>query len=846
MGIFATKRKRYVDTQVSRVIDDEQLPTPLKTAMFESIYDPNGDITTSVKNASLLGPGRNFEKMYRHAKTPGKYVYGLPDVRLLSTEQATSAARTVINEQVEPGKDIAFEYIHYRPLNNHHKAWKHLHEELDYDRDTNEIKGLTPAFDNEQEKEGRYLTKIVAVHRGDSNFTLPSTGGTLETNDKVDPQSMGTWGREAVRRSAYAPRSGLLQEYDTIQDVDPAQFEGGANPFVYNYRIGPTETESVELHYTWEAKDITYDDDGNITNIDRQVHEDMTVVDLSEYFQADPEDHPKANDYSEQEIYQAKYSYRTAEGETVVKFWDYTPGDGTYPELDEIYEPLPSSEREPGTYFPFAVFRSNQEDRTTENAPGFESTKELLNYINIDFAELGASMHDTEGNDNNIKDIRQAVMMMAVPLDSQDQIDMEYLFSYFKNVYSQVKDEYPDSDRTSVDELLGRTGGARKASYALEFSDADFNMVISFDKIKRSFKTSKNGEDLGPVGTFSSHIENLDGSEYIPVDEGDKDKTIIPRRRIIRKQVIVSAENGTSPGLIEEIIIDNAVFKTVVKELRKKDLTVEGGVDDERLLIPVDYNIAKEMPYLRREILYFRSLHFVFNSYIEQKIKWYQTGLFKAVLIIVAIAVSWFMGDWSGQFAQAVAGTVGAAAITAAAFVILKFTITFILKTLILDYIFKFVVETVGTEISFWLALAVLVAGGKRVAERLAEGSTAISKSVLNYVKVATSLYNGINSTIASDMENLQVEHGAFAEEAKEKLEELEEMHEVLASPIDLNPLYFVRRMQPLTLIGEPTEAYFERTAHSGNVGVRSLETITNYVNNALRLPPTPDFGALS
>lgn len=823
MGLFGGNKKRFVDTQVLRVVEDEYLPTPLKTAMFESIIDKDGDIGVSLKNAALHGPGRGFEKMYRYAER-GDYYYGLPNARLLSSDDATEAARTVIETQLEPDTEVDIEYVHYRPVNKHHKAWEHLSQSLGYNPSTNEIEGLTPVYANDKEKEGRYLTKIVAVHNG-------------SPEDRIDPQSLGTWGRGSARHAAYTPAYIGGEGFQTIGEVNPAEESGAADPHGYYYRVGPNEVESAEIYYRWKEKDITYHEDGSIKSIDRTLRESSIVVDLSDVD-------------IEAEVYQAKYSYwyepnrrellRGDKARTIEKYWSYVPGTGTYPELDAVFAIQTPLTRTPGTYFPFAIFRSDHEDKTiygSEN-PGFQSTRKLLEYINIDFAELGQAMHDKENE--GIDDVRQAVMMMAIPLNSQHEIEMEYLFEYFRSISNQLLEKDPDANKKSVEELLGRTGGAKETSYALEISDSDFNLIISFDNIKRRLVTLDT--DLGPVGTITNEVaENEDGLVF---DSEDKATQQIPKTRTLRKQLIEVSDS--KPGLIEEIVIENPVFKTTVKRLRKKDLIVEGGVDDERLLIPIDKEIAKEISYFDREILYLRSLHFVLNSYVEQKEKWYESGIFKVIMVIVSIAIAWFSGGWGAKIALALASTT--AVVTAVAFVLLKFIVTFFLAGMVFEYAFKFVVETIGMDAAFWLAVVATAMGGYKAFSNIAQGTEAMSKTVMNYLKAAAGLHSGISSNIAEEMENLKLEHEAYVKKQEEKLEELEELKQELISPVDIDPLYFVRRKEPFVLFGEPASAYYERTIHSGNVGIQAIDEIHNYVEHALTLPRssinTPQFGA--
>jgi len=43
--------------------------------------------------------------------------------------------------------------------------------------------------------------------------------------------------------------------------------------------------------------------------------------------------------------------------------------------------------------------------------------------------------------------------------------------------------------------------------------------------------------------------------------------------------------------------------------------------------------------------------------------------------------------------------------------------------------------------------------------------------------------------------------------------------------------------LSPFSLFGESPDAYYERTVHAGNVGIYSIDAVTNYCDIALTLP---------
>ena len=99
------------------------------------------------------------------------------------------------------------------------------------------------------------------------------------------------------------------------------------------------------------------------------------------------------------------------------------------------------------------------------------------------------------------------------------------------------------------------------------------------------------------------------------------------------------------------------ITDTLYEEIRvtnlKSQYRVSGGYwttmdgHNDVLIIPIDRAISKDMGLLKRERLYARSLHIVFNSMVVTKLKWYQTGIFQVIMIIVAVVIAFWDGGYT-------------------------------------------------------------------------------------------------------------------------------------------------------------------------------------------------------
>jgi hypothetical protein len=746
MGIFGSKKKRYVDTAIVRVVEDEHLPDVIHASMNESIFNDR-DFVPTLQQGMLNGKFRNFERMYRFAER-GDYYYGLPNSKVLTSSDGFPAAQAQLESEI--GYPVTFDYIHFRPLNNIHMGWKHLIEQLNYDHDTNIIADL-------EQSEGwpAYLEKMVAVH-------------TTESGLEPEPSSIGNWwtstqAGETPLRPAQASALGLQAQIATEE-----------------VRIGEAEIESVEIHYAWYNE---------TTGTHQQA---LTVLDLTSYD-------------TDQEFYQARYRYTTPDTVEHIGYWLYDPANGTNTELNNTY--AMQDYVAPGTYFPFVIFRSEDINRTApqfHSTEQYTSTKALLKVVGMDFQELGDAIHENP----DIGDIRQAVLMMGVRITTTNEVEIEYLYRYFKALEARLP---PPNAAVNSPTVWGNFLNATpQQSYAIEISDADYRMKISVDEIRIKLRAGS----IGVVGTLENSLTAIYNTPESPTPNLGLG---FRKSRFIRKQITES--------VYEEIEVVNPQMRYEIF----RDKGVSGGVDDDRFIIPLDYNITKDMQAIDVEKLYYRSLHFVFNSLITQKVKWYQTGLFKAVLIIIAIVITFYTWGETWELIVAAVELGTAAAYLAATYAIAVEIVT----QVAIQWTLSEIAQAIGAD---W-ALVIAAVAYTAATRDFKGGTNWLSQALAeNMLTIANGLVTGARDTIAKAFSEYSSEVQEFNLMADAKWEELEDVEKLLDSGIDLDPFLFVGK-EPLVIAGETPEVYYSRTVHSGNIGVESLNFIQNYVGISLRLP---------
>ena len=502
----------------------------------------------------------------------------------------------------------------------------------------------------------------------------------------------------------------------------------------------------------------------------------------------------------DRECFQAKYRY-TVGGTARTGYFTYEYGSGAYPILDAIHENTPSTK---GAFMPVVAFRQNSVNRTGSAYQGtaaYNSSEKLLKLLDMSYQDLGDAINANPDAD----DLEQVVMMFAVPSSSSNQAEIEYLYKFFNWLYLQSPD---------------------KRSNAIRFRDADFDSVLSYTGLKRK-------RTAGTIGDVDTHThQRVQETRYRTVlrrvlvssGYGEPDEYAYISESEPYTVETLKYQHQVYAGLYDEITVDNLQMRYNIYG----DKGITANVGSEKLLIPIDTTIAKTLRFDRKEELYLRSLHFVMNSRVTVKVKWYQTGVFQIVMLIVAVAIT---------IVTAGAGSPIGVAMTAGAYATVA---VLVIQQLVMQYIFALVItkgiqivaDELGFDATIILAVSAFIAAGYGVYNEAAWVDYAIA--------AANGLVSASANVVTDQLAEYQTESQEFALMADTKLKELEELDNLLNSYDLLDPRSFTG-MVPSIFPGETPDALYNRTVHSGNIGTVAFDYIESYVDINLQLPTFND-----
>lgn len=751
MGMFGSKKKTYVATQVMRAIEDDALPNTLKHGLVKALFS-DGSLTEHMLDGAVNSVAVRADRMYDYAAK--SYSFGLPSGESYTATQGRAVAQQILNTL--EGVPVTIEYFRYGPPNNLHIGWMRLVEQHGYNPATNELVNLTA-----EKGKKVYLKNLEVV--------VP-----LSQKDSYEPGALSQWGTAPTAGFTPDKPAQVIYAAGALTTHTPVVFGSqAAEEYVLaTYIIDSPETVSVYQDGEYSRK-VTYPE-GSITI------QTSDVDDLADFFHA-------------------KYTV----GE-VTKYWMYQAKSGTYPALDSFFESPPT---ELGSFYPIAYFRHNKArvdtDKTSQE---YKTSLKMLKYIGVDYQAMIDAIHESP----DIADVEQAMLMMAVPANTTNSVELKYLYDFFESQY-YTQDNPPKS--VSIKNAL-KVSLNSEAGHGIVIQDKRAKFVLNHRGIIKKRVVGS----LGPIGTHSGSIGKIQiETEGVEVNE---ESVRVPTIQLTESPVHYYRKQITESLYDEVQVIDLGMTYSVWG-----GYNTVGDETDDILLVPIDRNITRDYWVGDKETLYARSMHYVFNSRKIVKVKWYQQSWFGNLLKIAAIVitvVSLGTQNWSLAVAASLASS---SAVVFAIAVALD-----LIAMQLIGKAFQLFVKTVGKDLAFLAAIVAAAYGINGVIE--AGGFQAAAPLAKDMLSMASGMVSSIGASYQEDMTNLMGEFSEFNKYVEEQTKLLDKAADSLRNSNILSPF---------TIFGESPDDFYNRTIHSGNIGTIGLDSIENYVDRALTLPTLSD-----
>ena len=750
MGLFSSKKKIVVGTSVTRVIEDKQLPDSIRTGLTNALFQ-DGEVVDNILEGLVGSVGVRADRAYEYAAK--HYTHGLPASSVVEASKGRDAVSVVL-QNIE-GQPVLLNYCFYGPPNTLHLGWMQLIQHHGYNPQTNKLEKLSA-------KKGK------DIFLDDMQIAIPM--GSMES---FEPGALDQWGTSP--KAGPSPSRGAV----SVEIAEMVDY----SPILSDSRI--TE-DAVRITYAWEGEKNLGAIDGQVT-IERTVFTEKFDIPITEALAANGSDY-----------FHAKY---TVNG--VTKYWLYKVGSGEHPTLDKYFDIPPQTI---GSFYPFAYFRYDKvSELNNKNTDSYKTTKKLTKYFGMDFDEVAKAINENP----DIKDVQQAMMTMAVPANTKEEVERKYLYKFFDNWFYSKGQQFRLPTAGWAAARQTNNWNLNRSSIIIQ--DKRFKMALSTTGL---FKRRVAGS-IGAIGSHDSGITDqiIEQVSYDAETGNKRVTTYVVKNHYYRKQI--------SLDFYDEIVVSGLRMLYYVYG----EYATTGDETDDILLIPLDRAITNEYSITEKETLYARSLHFVFNSMQIIKIKWYQRGWFTALIRIVGFIIAVIsLQPQIAAWATAIAGGTSAA-ISAALWALMQK----LLQGLIIGVLFKLFVKVVGTDLAFLIAV---VAAAYGMYEAFDAGSIAGAPWASELLQLSNGLTKAVKSTLAGAMGGLKEAYdsfNAFREEASAALDKANDL-------LETN-----NHLRPFAIFGESPNDFYNRTVHAGNMGTNAIQAISSYVDMALTLPKLND-----
>jgi len=786
MGLFSRKKKTYVSS-VSYNLSQDSETNYLQSVIINSILSSqSGSLAEDMRGSYLHGQGMRLKQAYKYGRD--HYSLGLPSSSVVtgdvSVDDVTPTLRAIA------GKEVLVTEVYIGSPDYSFWVYQYLAQHYGYDESTNTFASPpsgVPAEGNIVDSDISQTGLVQVI------ITTPS-GSQVGMNFTVSINNLKSY--------LYAPWRGVNNAVVTTQKSEAPFKEGDTNG---DSTVTSTSTVKGVTTTTAVRTQTTVNDEQTLTTTVKTTT--TGVTDRVNYF-----------------IYQL--------------------GSGTYPALDK----LQATANLASPYYPWVIMRDNNKDLTASQYHGtaqYQTAKKLLTKAGLNMTDLAKSINSNK----NIGDVDFAFIHFGIALNTKVNESKEYLFQFFSYLmahqrYSKLDwelwktryDDYVTQRREQGKYVYGSAARIMQPgtnSVSIRYNNDNwYNVTLSWQYINL---TTVN-KVIGKVGHIEVTCQKDDVEYTIYSDASDtiEQYTVQATPMRITKQV-----SATQCEVLEIVGAqhDNKVYngKSVTTSAAKGVSGDEDG--DSNFIVPLNRQVFDQMGIVDITQTCYDCMHITFNSYKTVKQKWYQTSIFKVVVIVIAIVVT--IASFGSLSAPAAAVASAAAAAGASATVAL---VAGILTQIALGVATSMVLSVVAHYISpqmFAIFSVALLAYGAYAAgsSYAATGEVSLSTDLMSsqaLMAATSATFSGYQMSMKYATEDVMAQIQRKAAEYTNKMDDVNAAMKTLDTAhheVDLMQL-----QSSFYNVFESPTAFITRTTSPINAISMVTGQVNSYVDNALNV----------
>lgn len=879
MGLFSGKKKTYRDFSYTRLIEDDYLPDVIGQAITTYVLDDTNtrDLTDLMLEYGWSANNYKWDAAYRWAAKPGKYHYGVPSVSAVAVTDFTGAeSLNEVLQTITGQENLDYVYSKFMPGNFRHAMWQRLISIEGYNATTNVLNNRTTSVGTTcwLHDSANYLTSetVAAVDPGMLEHWgySPTSGETntriqdltrLDTADEVSTTGLNfariqyacsfagvsritTVETTKVTTTVRTPNgSGGYDDVTTEDSSDTTTNTTDWNGFTLppdvistvDVGTGTTETDESDPDVTESSTDpVTGVITIVVTSVSRHITTKTVTVNVIAYFDLDFGEYdynpanedidtdtvlddndsgnydpdavlvPSGEDTEEDpDYFMVCYQWQDTSG-LHIGYFTYQYGSGDYPDLDGITgtEVADFGQQYPRVYFRIDGTRLDSDSQMDTDA--YKTSKKIGRKLGMSWLEVADQIYESMSSLSKVRDI---LMIQAVPANTEVAIEQEYLYNYFKTL-CLVRPEYTQD----LWETSGTTGSDTQPP-----SDADTFELHQGCLVKGQDTDISVYNDMSVLG-----FAVIDGSIGVKgsAASGYAEDGVIPAKSSDGKFATSSKTYHYYQYQISDTQYEEVRVYELTHKVRVGGHNISKGHESDLLMVPLDHAFRHKFSAHERETLYARATQLLITTEYTVKTKWYQTGIFKAVTIVVAVVISW----WTAGASMSLIGALTAVATAAG---------TMVAFSLLSKYVFS----KLGSWASI-LATVVAVVAAVYGGYVYFSGTTGpFSLTAQNLMQVSNIAFKTADSSLKGQQIALQQKMGSLQKEMEDKQDALQTAQDELNQGSNtIADWIFLKASSGYVHLGETPEQMIARTLNT-NIGTLALPLPDMYLSQTLSLP---------
>lgn len=483
------------------------------------------------------------------------------------------------------------------------------------------------------------------------------------------------------------------------------------------------------------------------------------------------------------------------------KLFIYKQNSGTA-QLDALF----NLSSEGDTFVPFIPVRLDNVFLSTKHLPDIYSVAKSA-FRRVTGGSKLTSLISTLKNNDKLADIDYAFCVFGVSLNVKELACKHYLYEFFdtmRTVYSgqsaaltnwrdyyelaqesqALFDAWIAAQDSPTNPLYGTPAPTivptpLPPSIKVQFYSTDrrlsFNNTISWADITKETNLvgvgkvgAKKGDywlEKGNVKSFSMTVmgTNSDG-DYSPQQAGS----------VTLKELVIYYQD--TDNTYQKITVLGLSHRNIIYNGKYIDTDCHAALDDadeSAFIIPIHEDIYKNMPLVPATQMTTACSFLILNSYKVVKVKWYQKGAFKLLVIIVVILVAVYTGYLIDPFSAGMLGTnisVGASLGFSGTAAIIAGTIAnAVAAAIVFNIVSGVATKVFGDELGTIIAAVTAFLMGNpdllsSFGSSMSNGFTELMRAE-NLIKITDSVSKGYTEYVKSSVNSYMEQHAAFMEE---------------------------------------------------------------------------------